>query len=240
MFEHLRGPFKRCIAPIARGLVRMGVSANAVTIIGAVGTIVVGFAAGITGWLFPGAIALTVLVIFDSLDGSVAAITTGGTKFGAFLDSTLDRIADWAVLVAVILFFILHTGLTHYGDQITSFERTVSWVGMGSALFSIMTSFVTSYARARAESVGYEAKNGVATRSDRLVIILVGMGIAGITHQSIWLAAAMVLLAVLGIITVSQRIDHVRRTMKADEADADDAHVLRNRDNHDGRSGESR
>jgi CDP-diacylglycerol--glycerol-3-phosphate 3-phosphatidyltransferase len=218
----------------------MGVSANAVTIIGAVGTIVVGFAAGITGWLFPGAIALTVLVIFDSLDGSVAAITTGGTKFGAFLDSTLDRIADWAVLVAVILFFILHTGLTHYGDQITSFERTVSWVGMGSALFSIMTSFVTSYARARAESVGYEAKNGVATRSDRLVIILVGMGIAGITHQSIWLAAAMVLLAVLGIITVSQRIDHVRRTMKADEADADDAHVLRNRDNHDGRSGESR
>lgn len=218
----------------------MGVSANAVTIIGAVGTIVVGFAAGITGWLFPGAIALTVLVIFDSLDGSVAAITTGGTKFGAFLDSTLDRIADWAVLVAVILFFILHTGLTHYGDQITSFERTVSWVGMGSALFSIMTSFVTSYARARAESVGYEAKNGVATRSDRLVIILVGMGIAGITHQSIWLAAAMVLLAVLGIITVSQRIDHVRRTMKADEADADDAHVLRNRDNHDSRSGESR
>jgi CDP-diacylglycerol--glycerol-3-phosphate 3-phosphatidyltransferase len=218
----------------------MGVSANAVTIIGAVGTIVVGFAAGITGWLFPGAIALTVLVIFDSLDGSVAAITTGGTKFGAFLDSTLDRIADWAVLVAVILFFILHTGLTHYGDQITSFERTVSWVGMGSALFSIMTSFVTSYARARAESVGYEAKNGVATRSDRLVIILVGMGIAGITHQSIWLAAAMVLLAVLGIITVSQRIDHVWRTMKADEADADDAHVLRNRDNHDGRSGESR
>ena len=218
----------------------MGVSANAVTIIGAVGTIVVGFAAGITGWLFPGAIALTVLVIFDSLDGSVAAITTGGTKFGAFLDSTLDRIADWAVLVAVILFFILHTGLTHYGDQITSFERTVSWVGMGSALFSIMTSFVTSYARARAESVGYEAKNGVATRSDRLVIILVGMGIAGITHQSIWLAAAMVLLAVLGIITVSQRIDHVRRTMKADEADADDAHVLRNCDNHDGRSGESR
>jgi len=77
----------------------------------------------------------------------------------------------------------------------------------------MMTSFVTSYARARAESVGFEVKNGIATRADRLVIILVGMAITGLTHQGLWLAIAMVLLAVLGLITVFQRILEARCQM---------------------------
>lgn len=218
MFEHLRPPFKRLIAPIARALAAMGVTANAVTVIGAVGTIIVAIATGVSGWLLPGAIVLTVLAIFDSLDGSVAAITTGGTKFGAFLDSTLDRIADWAVLVAVILYFVLHDDAWY--QAITagwSWWGTISWIGIGATLYSMMTTFVTSYARARAESVGYEAKNGIATRSDRLVIILVGMAIAGITGQSVWLALAMLVLAVLGTITVFQRIGEVRSQMRADQ-----------------------
>ena len=70
----------------------------------------------------------------------------------------------------------------------------------------LMTSFVTSYARARAESVGFEVKNGIATRADRLVIILVGMAITGLTHHGLWLAIDMVLLAVLGVVTVFQRV----------------------------------
>ena len=98
MLEHLRAPFKRLIEPFAKALVSLGLTANAVTVIGAIGTIVVAFATGITGWLFAGAVVLTLLVLADSLDGSVAALTTGGTQFGAFLDSTLDRIADWALL----------------------------------------------------------------------------------------------------------------------------------------------
>ncbi len=80
MFEKLRGPFKKVIAPIARGLVRLGVTADMVTVVGAVGTIIVAVVTGITGWIVPGTLVLTVLVIFDSLDGTVAAITTGGTK----------------------------------------------------------------------------------------------------------------------------------------------------------------
>ena len=96
MLEHLRAPFKRLIEPFAKALVSLGLTANAVTVIGAIGTIVVAFATGITGWLFAGAVVLTLLVLADSLDGSIAALTTGGTQFGAFLDSTLDRIADWA------------------------------------------------------------------------------------------------------------------------------------------------
>ncbi|WEV52260.1 MULTISPECIES: CDP-alcohol phosphatidyltransferase family protein [unclassified Bifidobacterium] len=217
MLEKLRPPFKRLIAPIAKLLVAVGLTANAVTVIGAVGTILVAIATGITGWLIPGSILLAILAAFDSLDGSVAALTTGGTKFGAFLDSTLDRIADWAVLVAVIIFFCLHRDWW-YNPATTSAPDIVSYLGVGAALYAIMTSFVTSYARARAESVGYEAKNGIATRSDRLVIILIGMLLTGIFGSPLWLLAFILILAVLGTITVFQRIFEVRRQMKADGA----------------------
>ena len=109
MLEHLRDPFKKLIEPIAKALIAMGLTANAVTIIGAVGTIVAAIATGVTGHLFAGSVVLTILVLADSLDGSIAKLTTGGTEFGAFLDSTLDRIADWAVLTGVIIFFLTHS-----------------------------------------------------------------------------------------------------------------------------------
>ncbi|MDF7665061.1 phosphatidylinositol phosphate synthase [Bifidobacterium sp. ESL0745] len=217
MLEKLRPPFKRLIAPIAKLLVAMGFTANAVTIIGAVGTILVAIATGITGWLIPGSILMAILAAFDSLDGSVAALTTGGTKFGAFLDSTLDRIADWAVLFAVVLYFLLHGGMSIASGTI-DMDDVIGWIGVGAAMYAMMTSFVTSYARARAESVGYEAKNGIATRSDRLVIILVGMLLSGIFGDPRWLMVFIVILAVLGTITVFQRIFEVRRQMKADGA----------------------
>lgn len=217
MLEHLRAPFKRLIAPIARALASIGVTANMVTVIGAAGTIIVAIVTGLTGWLLPGAIVLTLLVVFDSLDGSVAAITSGGTPYGAFLDSTLDRIADWAVLLAVILFFYLHHDWW-YVDADGALPDYISIIGMAAAMYSIMTSFVTSYARARAQSVGCEAKNGIATRSDRLVIILVGMALAGIFHSGAVLMAAMLILAVLGTITVFQRMIAVYRQMSHDMA----------------------
>lgn len=217
MLEKLRPPFKRLIAPIAKLLVAMGLTANAVTIIGAVGTILVAIATGITGWLIPGSILMAILAAFDSLDGSVAALTTGGTKFGAFLDSTLDRIADWAVLFAIVLYFLLHGGMSIASGSI-DMDDVVGWIGIGASMYAMMTSFVTSYARARAESVGYEAKNGIATRSDRLVIELVGMLLTGIFGDPRWLMAFIVILAVLGTITVFQRIFEVRRQMKADGA----------------------
>ena len=147
---------KKLIEPIAKALIAIGLTANAVTVIGAVGTIVVAIATGVTGWLFGGAVVLTLLVLADSLDGSIAALTTGGTEFGAFLDSTLDRIADWAMLVGVIIFFLMHRDWWH-----TAIDNTpdyTSMIGIAAAAVAVMTSFVTSYARARAESVGYEVK----------------------------------------------------------------------------------
>ena len=125
----------------------------------------------------------------------------------------MDRIADWALLAGVIVFFILHADWWY--DISRSSPDYISWVGVGAAMVSMMTSFVTSYARARAESVGFEVKNGIATRADRLVIILVGMAITGLTHHGLWLAIDMVLLAVLGVATVFQRVLEARRQMAA-------------------------
>lgn len=220
MFEQWRSPFKRLIEPVAKTLVSMHVTANMVTMFGSLGTVVVALITGLTGHLFAGALVLTVLVIFDSLDGSVAALTTGGTQFGAFLDSTLDRIADWAVLVAVIIYFVLHTGVqivVRTGATGASIAiAPVSLIGIFAALFAIMTSFVTSYARARAQSIGADAKNGIATRSDRLVIILVGMALTGLFNQPWLLVAAMLILDLLGAITVIQRIVFVSDALKPD------------------------
>ena len=125
----------------------------------------------------------------------------------------LKLIADWALLAGVIVFFILHADWWY--DISQSSPDYISWVGVGAAMVSMMTSFVTSYARARAESVGFEVKNGIATRADRLVIILVGMAITGLTHHGLWLAIDMVLLAVLGVVTEFQRVLEARRQMAA-------------------------
>ena len=127
MLEHLRDPFKKLIEPIAKALIAMGLTANAVTIIGAVGTIVAAIATGVTGHLFAGSVVLTILVLADSLDGSIAKLTTGGTEFGAFLDSTLDRIADWAVLTGVIIFFLTHSDWW-YDSTNTSFPDYTSGI----------------------------------------------------------------------------------------------------------------
>lgn len=217
MLEKLRPAFKRAIEPIAKALVRMGLTADMITIIGAIGTTLVGIATGITGWLFWGAVALTVLVMFDSLDGSVAQLTTGGTKYGAFLDSSLDRIADWGVLMGVAIYF---------GREFLSASRphpatttdTVLIIGLACTLYAMMTSFVTPYVRARAESVGYEAKGGIATRSDRLTIIIIGLAITGLANLPLVLVIDMALLCVFGTITVFQRLFEVKAAMQRDEA----------------------
>lgn len=204
MFEKLRGPWRKIISPIARALVKLGVTANMVTIAGAVGTAFFAVLTGFTGWLLPGAVMITVMVIFDSLDGTVAAQSGGGTAFGAFLDSTVDRIADWAVLLGVAIYLI----------RLKDFWTLWPQIGFWAALVSMMTAFVTSYIRARAQSIGLDAKNGIATRSDRLVIILVGMGLTGMGLPVAVLSCFMVLLAVLGAVTVGQRLYTVYSSAK--------------------------
>ncbi|MFC0266008.1 phosphatidylinositol phosphate synthase [Alloscardovia macacae] len=213
MLEKIRGPFKRSLDPLARLLVRCGVSANVITFAGAVLTSVVALATGVTGWLFAGVLVMTALVLCDALDGSVAALTTGPTVFGGFLDSTMDRVADWAILTGVGLFYLLHTDMSSVVNQ----------VGLAAAAVAMMTSFVTPYARARAEAAGFEAKNGIASRSDRILITFVGMGITGLGLPVVTLSGFMVLLAILGLITVYQRMRTVYVQSVEEELTSDKA-----------------
>ncbi|OTA27517.1 CDP-diacylglycerol--glycerol-3-phosphate 3-phosphatidyltransferase [Alloscardovia macacae] len=213
MLEKIRGPFKRALDPLARLLVRLGVSANVITFTGAILTSVVALATGVTGWLFAGVLVMTALVLCDALDGSVAALTTGPTVFGGFLDSTMDRMADWAILTGVGLFYLLHTDMS----------SVVSQVGLAATTVAMMTSFVTPYARARAEAAGFEAKNGIASRSDRILITFVGMGITGLGLPVLTLSVFMVLLAILGLITVYQRMRTVYVQSVEEELTSDKA-----------------
>ena len=210
MLESLRSGFKRTISPIAKLLVRLGISANCVTIVGTIAVVIIAFVTAFTKQFVVGTIFLTIFVLADSLDGSVAALTTGGTKFGAFLDSTLDRIADWSLFSSVCI--CLYEA--HEKDMCTWIStlngNAIKCVGLLSCLVALMAAFVTSYTRARGQSINVDPKKGLITRADRVAVILVAMGLVGLTNQLFWLSFAMILLAIGGIITVFQRIFEVK------------------------------
>lgn len=210
MLESLRSGFKRIISPIAKLLVRLGVSANCVTIVGAIAVVIIAFVTAFTKQFVVGTIFLTIFVLADSLDGSVAALTTGGTKFGAFLDSTLDRIADWSLFssVCICLYNSREKDMCTWISTLNG--NAIKYVGLLSCLVALMAAFVTSYTRARGQSINVDPKKGLITRADRVAVILVAMGLVGLTNQLFWLSFAMILLAIGGIITVFQRIFEVK------------------------------
>lgn len=210
MLESLRSGFKRTISPIAKLLVRLGISANCVTIVGTIAVVIIAFVTAFTKQFVVGTIFLTIFVLADSLDGSVAALTTGDTKFGAFLDSTLDRIADWSLFssVCICLYEAHEKNMCTWISTLNG--NAIKYVGLLSCLVALMAAFVTSYTRARGQSINVDPKKGLITRADRVAVILVAMGLVGFTNQLFWLSFAMILLAVGGIITVFQRIFEVK------------------------------
>lgn len=217
MLESLRSGFKRAIAPVAKMLVRLGVTANEVTIFGTLAVVFIAFVTAFTGQLTVGTILLTIFVLADGLDGSVAALTTGGTKFGAFLDSTLDRIADWALFMAVCICLYKATNKSVCVWIPSVVGMSLKYVGLFSCMIALMAAFVTSYTRARGQSVSVDPKIGLITRADRVALILIAMGLAGITNQLFWLSFAMILLAIGGIVTVVQRIFEVKQGLQQKE-----------------------
>lgn len=214
MLESLRIGFKRVISPIAKLLVRLGVSANCVTIVGTVAVVITAFITAFTNQLVIGAIFLTIFVLADGLDGSVASLTTGGTKFGAFLDSTLDRIADWSLFISVCICLYKAQEKEMCTWIPTLNGNIIKYVGLLSCLIALMGAFVTSYTRARGQSIDVDPKKGLITRADRVAVILIAMFFAGITRQLILLSLAMILLAIGGIVTVIQRIFEVNQGLK--------------------------
>ncbi len=184
------------LAPFVNLFIRLGISPDVVTLVGTLG---VSFGALFffpRGMLWEGVLFIAVFVFSDLIDGAMARKTGRTDDFGAFLDSTLDRIADAALFGGLVLWFAWG------GDSRLYLCLSLVVLAMGA---------VTSYARAKADHLGYDAKVGVAERPDRLVGILVPTFFADLLGVPILMELALWVLAIAATATVAQRIWVVRR-----------------------------
>jgi CDP-diacylglycerol---glycerol-3-phosphate 3-phosphatidyltransferase len=202
MLERFRGMSHAVLGPIARLLVKLGVSPDVVTIAGTLGVAISALICFPQGWLWQGVLVVTIFVISDMIDGLMAKITGKTSNWGAFLDSTSDRLGDAAVFGGILLYFVYR-------------EDSTLWAAI--ALAGLVFGQWTSYVKARAESLGFSCSGGLAARADRLVIILVGAFLAGLGVPYV-LQIAVAALAVTSMITVLQRIAQVRKQAKAANA----------------------
>jgi CDP-diacylglycerol---glycerol-3-phosphate 3-phosphatidyltransferase len=191
----LRAVVAHGVVPTARLLLRIGVTPNAVTIAGTVG-VLAGAYLGALGHLFWGTWVVTACALTDVLDGTMARMRGGTGKFGALLDSSMDRIADGAVFGAVV--YYMAGQHNPYG-------------GMVAALISLVAGQVVSYVKARAQSLGLDADVGFAERFERLVILGVG-GLLGSAGLDWGLPAALWVVAAVSVVTAFQRLIHAART----------------------------
>ncbi len=203
MLERFRASFTALLAPVVRLLLRWGVSPDAVTVVGTLGVVVGALAFFPRGQLLAGVLFITAFVFSDMIDGAMARESGRTSPFGAFLDSTLDRIGDAAVFGGLAMYYV------GPGDNAAL---------VALALYNLTVGSVTSYARARAEALGMEAKVGIAERADRLVAVLVVTGVADLVHllgagpRALWaVPVVLALLAVASTVTVVQRVLVVRK-----------------------------
>jgi len=197
---HARPQINKVTEPVARTLVRWGVTPDALTIVGTIG--VAGGALGFypRGHFFVGTLVITAFVFSDMLDGAVARVRGTSGPWGAFLDSTLDRVGDGAVFGALALWY------AGRGDDL---------VLCAVAIYDLVAGAVTSYAKARAESLGMTCNVGIAERSERLITILVLTGLSGLFGVGVLRDIGLWALAVATTITVGQRMVEVRRQSRA-------------------------
>ncbi|WP_460735492.1 phosphatidylinositol phosphate synthase [Nocardioides ginkgobilobae] len=191
--------------PFVRLFIRLGVSPDAVTLVGTLGVAAGALVFFPQGMLLTGVLVITAFVFSDLVDGAMARQLGRSSKFGAFWDSTLDRIGDGAVFGGLVLYFA--------GDGDSRLYLSLS-------LYCLVMGSVTSYARARAESLGMDAKGGLAERADRLVLILVATGLGAIFDLPVLMYAALWILAFANTYTVVFRILKVRRQALALDAAA--------------------
>lgn len=196
-----RGLTTAVFGPLARALVRAGVSPNTVTVIGALAVTAVSLTLLPTDHLIVATVIIVALALADSVDGLMAREKGPTGPFGAFLDSTLDRLSDAAVFSGVTLWFLVHTG------------GAVQVFGVAAGLACIGLGGMVSYARARAESVGAEAKVGIAERTDRLIAAGIGTLAVGLGAPPLVLATALTVVALASLFTVCQRIAAVFRAV---------------------------
>jgi len=185
-------------AAMRNRLIESRLTPNAISLTGLVGNLV---AAALVWqeYFFLGGVAFILGSIMDTLDGRYSRMSGKGTPFGAFLDSTLDRIEEGIVLTAVAAYFATQN----------------NELAVAAVVVAVLASLMVSYTRARAEALGVECKVGIASRAVRVVILSIGLVFAkgaGLGHFEL-LAPAVYVLAGLSTITVFQRIFHVRREL---------------------------
>ncbi|MCA1781049.1 MAG: phosphatidylinositol phosphate synthase [Dermatophilaceae bacterium] len=194
--KYARAFVTRLFTPLARLLTRLGISPDVVTVVGTLGVCVGALAFYPRHEFLIGTLIITAFVLFDTLDGIMARMNDRPTRWGAFLDSTLDRVADAAIFGGLVLWY------AGGGDNA---------VMAGLALACLILGMVVSYARARAEGLGMTANVGIAERAERLVLVLVATGLVGLGVPEILLTVVLSILAVASLVTVVQRMLEVRR-----------------------------
>src|SRR3954467_4389504 len=213
MLERFRQFWTNVWAPLGNLFLRWGISPNTVTFVGTLGVVAGAVIFFPQGKLFVGVLVITAFVFSDIMDGYMARASGQVSPFGAFWDSTLDRIGDAAIFGGLAMYYV------GPGDNDWFAALAIYCLSMGS---------VTSYARARAESLGMQAKVGIAERADRLVSILVITGAAdlvnrlGVGEDALWaIPGTLGALAPASPRTVVQRVLVVRDQARALAADAD-------------------
>lgn len=202
MLERFRAFWTGFFQPVITFLLRVGVSPDAVTLVGTLGVVAGALVFFPQGELLVGVLVITAFVFSDLIDGAMARQSGRTSVFGAFLDSTLDRIGDAAIFGGLAMYFV------GPGDN-------KAWAAL--AIYCLSMGSVTSYARAKAESLGMQAKVGIAERADRLVAILVVTGVAALAEQlgagerALWaIPITLGALALASTVTVIQRVLVVR------------------------------
>jgi CDP-diacylglycerol---glycerol-3-phosphate 3-phosphatidyltransferase len=203
MLERFRAFWTKVISPIAHLLIKLGVSPDAVTLVGTLGVCAGALVFFPQGKLLTGVLVITAFVFSDLIDGFMARTTGRVSKFGAFWDSTLDRIGDGAIFIGLALYFAWEEPSRLY---------------LVLSLVCLLMGGVTSYARSRGEGLGFDVKVGIAERADRLVAILVLTGFSAIFDLPALLYIALWGLAAASTITVVQRVWVVRKQALAEAA----------------------
>jgi CDP-diacylglycerol--glycerol-3-phosphate 3-phosphatidyltransferase len=201
--RHARGFFTALFSPLARWLLKMGVSPDAITIVGTAGVVIGSLVFYPLGQLWWGTLFITAFIFSDVIDGIMARMQDREGAWGNFLDSTLDRLADGALFAGVAIWFF-----TGGGDTAIAV----------AAVVCLVLGMVVSYVRAKAESLGFQANVGIAERAERLVSLLVVTGFTGLGLPSVVLFVTLVLLAGASLVTVVQRVLAVRRQATQDTA----------------------
>jgi CDP-diacylglycerol--glycerol-3-phosphate 3-phosphatidyltransferase len=192
-----RAAYEKLSTPVAKGALRVGLTPDSVTIIGTAGTVIASLTLYPIGQLWWGSVAVWFFVLADMLDGAMARLRGGGTRFGAVLDATCDRIGDGAVFSGLLWWAV-------FGLKSPALVVAI--------LICLVTSQVISYIKARAEASGLRGDGGLIERPERLIIVLVGAGVSDFPLFRVpWtLPIALWILAAASLVTVAQRLHTVR------------------------------